>query len=471
MKWEMVIGLETHVELATETKVFCSCTTQFGGEPNTHCCPVCTGQPGAMPSLNRKAVEYTVMAGLALGCEISRVSKMDRKHYVYPDLPKAFQISQYDLPFCLGGGVTLSDGKRIQITRIHLEEDAGKLIHENGKVLIDYNRGGVPLIEIVSEPDLSSAQEAVEYLEKLQLILRTIGVSDCRMQEGSMRCDVNLSVREQGNPNLGTRTEVKNLNSFSSVLSAIDYEFKRQTALLEDGLTILQETLHFNPSTGETVNMRGKENADDYRYFREPDITAILLSPEDIDRLRARLPELPDSKIRRYVQEYGLSSQDAALLCKYKKVSDFFEAASEGTGNRKAAASFILTQMFSLISTEVDREVWETPIPPGHLRALILLLNENKLNRNLSKRVFAKMLETGEDPERVMLAEGISANAPVSVETLCKSAIKENQPAVNDYRNGKEKALQALIGHVMRASKGSADAEETKQTLIALLNE
>jgi aspartyl-tRNA(Asn)/glutamyl-tRNA(Gln) amidotransferase subunit B len=469
MKWEMVIGLETHVELATESKIFCSCTTKFGGEPNTHCCPICTGQPGTLPSLNRKAVEYAVLAGLALNCKINRISKMDRKHYVYPDLPKAFQISQYDLPLCLGGHVTLSSGKRINLNRIHLEEDAGKLIHENGKVLVDYNRGGVPLIEIVSEPDLSNAQEAVEYLEKLQLILRAIGVSDCRMQEGSMRCDVNISVREAGSPALGTKTEIKNLNSFSSVQAAIGYEFERQTAVLEEGGRILQKTLQFNTASGETVDMRDKENADDYRYFREPDITAILLTPEDIDALRERLPELPDARMKRYINEYGLTEHDAGLLCKYKRVSDFFEAALPGTASPKTAAAFILTQMFSLISTEVERENWETPIPPEYLRDLILLLDADKINRNLAKRIFAKMLEERKDHESIMKAEGISAEESISVDELCNKAIEQNPAAVDDYRKGKEKALQALIGSVMRQSKGRANADEAKNKLIDLL--
>lgn len=469
MKWEMVIGLETHVELATETKIFCSCAAQFGGEPNSHCCPVCTGQPGSLPSLNRKAVEFAVMAGLALDCRINEISKMDRKHYVYPDLPKAFQISQYDLPLCLGGHVALSGGKQIRITRVHLEEDAAKLIHEKGKVYIDYNRGGVPLIEIVSEPDLRSAQEAVEYLEKLQLILRTIGVSDCRMQEGSMRCDVNISVRETGSEKLGTKTEVKNLNSFTSVLAAIEYEFDRQAEILGKSGKIEQETLNFNTVTGETANMRSKENADDYRYFREPDITAILLRKEDIERLRTFLPELPEAKCNRYITDYELSLPDAALLCKYRNVSDFFEASVKGTGNPKTAASFILTQMFSLITTEVDREKWETPIPPEYLRGLILLINEGKITRNLAKRIFARMLEEGKNAETVMESEGISTEESVSVDELCKNAIDANPAAAEDYRKGKEKALQALIGSVMKQSRGRANADQTKEKLIELL--
>ncbi len=327
----------------------------------------------------------------------------------------------------------------------------------------------MPLIEIVSEPDLSNAQEAVEYLEKLQLILRAIGVSDCRMQEGSMRCDVNISVREAGSPALGTKTEIKNLNSFSSVQAAIGYEFERQTAVLEEGGRILQKTLQFNTASGETVDMRDKENADDYRYFREPDITAILLTPEDIDALRERLPELPDARMKRYINEYGLTEHDAGLLCKYKRVSDFFEAALPGTASPKTAAAFILTQMFSLISTEVERENWETPIPPEYLRDLILLLDADKINRNLAKRIFAKMLEERKDHESIMKAEGISAEESISVDELCNKAIEQNPAAVDDYRKGKEKALQALIGSVMRQSKGRANADEAKNKLIDLL--
>lgn len=469
MKWEMVIGLETHVELATESKIFCSCSTQFGGDPNTHCCPICTGQPGALPFLNRRAVEYAVMAGLSLNCDINRYSKMDRKHYVYPDLPRAFQVSQFDLPLCMHGHLELSDGKLINIARAHLEEDAGKLIHEGGKVLVDYNRAGVPLIEIVTEPDFRSAAQVVEYLEKLQGILRTIGISDCRMQEGSLRCDVNISVREEGSLQLGARTEIKNLNSFSSVQAAIEYEFDRQTGLLELGKPIFQETLSFDAVSGKTSNMRSKENADDYRYFREPDIPVIFLSEDNIEKLRRSIPELPEARINRYVSEYKLTEADAALLCKYKKIADFFDKASEGLKNPSVVASFILTQMFSKISTEVEREQWDSPIAPEFLRSLVLLLDEKKINHNLAKIIFSKMLEEGKDPKSILEAEGISTGESIALDELCKNAIDSNSRAVQDYKKGKQKALQALIGSVMRQSRGQADAEEARKILLELL--
>ena len=434
MKWEMVVGLETHVELATKSKIFCSCSTQFGGDPNSHCCPVCTGQPGALPFLNRQAVEYTVMAGLALNCEINRYSKMDRKHYVYPDLPKAFQVSQFDIPLCINGHLELSGGKMININRIQLEEDAGKLIHEGGKILVDYNRAGVPLIEIVTEPDFRSAEEVVEYLEKLQGILRTIGISDCRMQEGSLRCDVNISVREEGSSQLGTRAEIKNLNSFSFVQAAIEYEFDRQTGLLEAGKPVFQETLSFDSVSGKTLNMREKEDADDYRFFPDPDIPAIILSEEDIKRLRECIPELPEARIKRYVSEYRLPEADATLICKYKKVADFFDKASEGLKNPAVAASFILTQMFSKISTEVAREQWASPIPPEFLRDLVLLLEEKKINHNLAKNIFTKMLEEGKAPKSILEAEGISTDEVIDLDELCKSAVYTNPGAVEDYK-------------------------------------
>lgn len=469
MIWELIVGLETHVELATKSKIFCSCSTEFGGEPNSHCCPICTGHPGTLPSLNRRAVEYSVMAGLALNCDINKISKFDRKHYVYPDLPKAFQVSQYDVPLCLKGYIDLSNGRRINISHVHLEEDTGKMIHEDGKVLIDYNRAGVPLIEIVTGPDFRSTMEAVEYLEKLQSLLRTVGVSVCRMQEGSMRCDVNISVRELGSTHFGTRTEIKNLNSFTSIQAAIKSEFKRQVELLESNRPILQKTLSFNAATGETLNMRDKEDADNYRYFREPDMTSMLLDEENIIKLRENIPELPDSRIKRYVTDYGLPQEDAVLLCKYRKVSDFFDRATEGLKYPSVAASFILTQMFAFISTEPAREKWDTPIPPEYLRRLILLLEEGKINRNLSKVVFSKMLEKGKDPESIMESEGISTVDLVPVEELCQRAIDSHPNAVEDYINGKEKALQALIGSVMRQSKGRADGQETKESIIKLL--
>ena len=469
MKWEMVVGLETHIELSTKSKIFCSCSTQFGGEPNTHCCPVCTGQPGVLPWLNRQVVEYAVKAGLALNCSISRISKMDRKHYVYPDMTKAFQTSQYDVPLCVGGYVDLSNGRRINLTRIHIEEDAGKLIHEGGSVYIDYNRAGVPLIEIVTEPDFRSAEEAVEYLEKLQGIARTIGVSDCRMQEGSLRCDVNISVREAGSDSFGIRTEVKNLNSFSSVLTAIKYEFERQTDILESGGQVVQETLHFNPNSGETVNMRGKENADDYRYFREPDITTIVMTDEEIERIRSEIPELPDAKCARYVEQFGLTEADARLLSKYRRVSEFFEEAVEGLQNPKTAANMILTQMFSIVSTEVEREEWKVSITGRQLNELLTLMEKGKINRNIVKKVFPIMLESGRSAEEIIEQQGLGGGADIDLEALCRKIVDANPAAVADIKAGKSKALQSLVGAVMRETRGQADAKAAMDMFVKII--
>ena len=515
MKWEMVAGLETHVELSTKTKIFCACPTHFGGEPNSHCCPICTGQPGSLPLLNNSVVSYAAMAGLALGCHINNYSIMARKHYVYPDLPKAYQISQYDKPLCVGGAVEISGGRSIRITRIHIEEDAGKLIHTGDAVLIDYNRGGVPLIEIVSEPDFRNGTEAVEYLEKLQAILRAIGISDCRMQEGSLRCDVNISLRPEGCETLGTRTEIKNLNSFTSVAAAIEYEYMRQMKLLDIDGDIVQETRGWNADTGETTSRRSKEDANEYRYFPEPDIGEIYISDEEIRQLRHMLPELPDEKYERYVNKLGIPRADAKLLTKYGKVSEYFEsacmaatsgeathgeatqgeathgeathgeampeettrgeaiyrkAASEDTMREtsaipKTVASFMVMQMFAMITTEVQRENWSPKTTVSQLGALVRLLESGKLSRNIAKRVFAQMLETGSDAEAFITDDDTIEFSGETLAKLCSEVIKQNPKPVSDYRAGKEKAIKSLVGAVMRDSKGRADAIEAERIL------
>jgi aspartyl-tRNA(Asn)/glutamyl-tRNA(Gln) amidotransferase subunit B len=465
----MVIGLETHVELSTKTKIFCGCTTLFGGEPNTHCCPVCTGQPGSLPVLNKSVIEHAVTAGLALHCRINSRSVMARKHYVYPDLPKAYQISQYEQPLCEGGWVELSDGKRINLTRIHIEEDAAKLVHQGSAAFIDYNRGGVPLIEIVSEPDFRSAAEATEYLEKLQTILRAVGVSDCRMQEGSMRCDVNISLRPKGQDKFGVRAEVKNLNSFTSVNDAIAFEYERQEEILSSGGIIEQETRHFDAETGETRAQRGKENADDYRYFPEPDIVPVVFPDDVLKRLIESLPELPDRKLARYVSELGVPEADARMLTKYRKVAEYFEAASAAVESPKTVATFMVTQMFSLIPTEAEREHWSPPVTAGQLSELVMLLEGSKINRNQAKRIFAQMLDSGKPATEFITEADMASFDASSLTQFCLQAVAENPKSADDYRAGKEKAVKALIGAVMRASQGRANAIEAEELLKKII--
>ncbi|MDR3150000.1 MAG: Asp-tRNA(Asn)/Glu-tRNA(Gln) amidotransferase subunit GatB [Oscillospiraceae bacterium] len=469
-KYEIVIGLETHIELSTKSKLFCGCSAKFGGEPNTNVCPVCLGHPGALPALNRNAVEFTAMAGLALGCGIPGLSYMDRKHYFYPDLPKAFQTSQFHHPICIGGSVTLSDGRVMRLNHIHLEEDAGKLVHERGKTLVDYNRGGVPLMELVGEPDLRSAEDAVEYLEILQGIMRTIGVSDCRMQEGSMRCDVNISLHLPGTE-YGTRAEIKNLNSFVSVRQAIEFEAERQSDILEAGGSVRQETRGFDANTGETYSLRSKENSDDYRYFPEPDIIPIRLKPETVKELLARIPELPRARAERYIEQFGLSEKDAALISKYRRVAEYFDTAvtESATGNGKLAANLILSQMFAKISTETEREEWSPPVSANQLGELIALTDSGKINNNVAKRVLSAMWDSGKDAAVIIKEQGFDGPA-LDAEALCKAAIDANPTAAADFKAGKEKALQALIGYVMKESRGKAPADEVRATLARLLS-
>ncbi|MDR0936453.1 MAG: Asp-tRNA(Asn)/Glu-tRNA(Gln) amidotransferase subunit GatB [Oscillospiraceae bacterium] len=460
MKYEMVIGLETHIELSTNSKLFCSCKAKFGEEPNTNVCPVCLGHPGVLPSLNRAAVEYTVQAGLSVGCDIAPLSKMDRKHYFYPDLPKAWQTSQLYAPLCIGGRVELASGRVIRMNHIHLEEDAGKLIHERGRIYIDYNRGGVPLMELVSEPDLRSADEAVEYLEILQGIMRNIGVSDCRMQEGSMRCDVNISLRPEGAEKLGIRAEIKNLNSFTAVRAAIACEYERQADILDGGGIVVQETRGFDGKT--TSSLRDKENSDDYRYFPEPDIIPVALTNADVERLTAKLPELPRVREARYIADLGISPKDAAQLSKYRRVAEFFEA---GGGN-KTAANLILTQMFSRVSTEVERELWDVPFPAAALKELIALIDSGKLARNNAKTVLGIMLETGEAAEAIANREGLlSTGEAIDLAAAIAEAIAANPGAVSDYKAGKTKAAQAIIGAVMKSTKGKAKPDELREAV------
>ncbi len=469
MKYELVAGFETHVELATNTKIFCSCTTQFGGEPNTHCCPICIGLPGTLPKLNKRVVEYAIRAGLATNCEIAEISKMDRKNYCYPDLPKAYQISQYDMPLCNHGYIQLSNGRKIRILRIHIEEDAGKLVHSRGSTMVDYNRGGVPLIEIVTEPDFRSVDEAKEYVEKLQLIMRYIGVSDCKMQEGSMRCDVNISVRPEGSEKLGTRTEIKNMNSISFIAKAMEYEYNRQVDLIESGEKVIQETLRYDDVSNTTSSMRGKEDANDYRYFRDPDLVTIHVPKEEVEKIRESLPELPAAKLDRYVEELGLPEKDAQLLVKYRKVAEYFERAIEDTKTPKTAANFIIGQIFRTVENESEKEKFDIKVSAESLNELIKLLDSGKIRMNMAKSTLDKMLETGKKPSELISDSDMAGLSEDIVNDLCRQAIEANPNAVNDYKNGKEKAIKALVGFVMKNSRGKADAVAAEEKIKSMI--
>ena len=471
MKYDLVVGLETHVELSTKTKIFCNCANKFGSEPNTNCCPICIGLPGTLPKLNREVVNFAIKAALALNCEVNLVSKMDRKNYVYPDLSKAYQISQFYEPICKNGYIELDSGKKIRINHIHMEEDAGKLVHKGGDVYVDYNRGGVPLLEIVTEPDISSSEEAREYVEKLQMIMRYIGVSDCKMQEGSMRCDVNVSVKPEGSEKLGTRTEIKNMNSITFMTKAIDYERERHIELIENGGKVEQQTLRYVEATNSTESMRSKEDAQDYRYFRDPDLIDIVLTKEQVDEIRNSLPELPDVRFKKYVNEFGIAEKDAVLLVKYKNVSDYFESAIKGLKNAKTVSNFIIGQIFRSLETEAEKEAFEILTAPSQMNELASLIESGKLNMNLAKKALAKMLESGKPVTEFVSEKDMHGISPEEMKKMCEEAIKSNENAVKDYLSGKEKALKALLGSVMKQTRGRGNAQEIEAMLKSMITE
>ena len=475
MNYEIVMGLEVHVELSTKTKIFCSCTTEFGGEPNTHCCEICTGQPGVLPMLNRQVVEYSMRAGLATGCEITKYNKFDRKNYFYPDLPKAYQISQLYLPICQNGGieVTTEDGEKkiIGIKEIHMEEDAGKLIHDPWEdcSLVDYNRCGVPLIEIVSQPDFRSAHEVVCYLEKLKAILQFIGVSDCKMQEGSLRADINLSVRPVGQKEFGTRTEMKNMNSFKAIARAIEGESRRQIELLEEGKTVNQETRRWDDNKGASYAMRSKENAQDYKYFPEPDLAPIKISDEHIEEVRRSLPELPEQKKARYISEYSLPEYDTGIITSSKYLVDLFETTVKVCGNAKEAANWIMGDIMKLLN-DTGKEPEEMDFTPEYLGQTILLVQKGVVNRNTGKKVLAAVFKENVDPQKYVKENGLEV---VTDDGAVRKAIEEviaaNEKSVNEYKSGKEKALQYLVGQSMRALRGKANPQMVTSILLELL--
>lgn len=470
--FEMVIGLEVHVELKTESKIFCGCPTAFGAPPNTQCCPVCTGMPGALPVLNQKAVEYAVKAGIATNCTIARYSKMDRKNYFYPDLPKAYQISQYDLPLCERGHLDIeTDGgpRRVGITRIHLEEDAGKLVHVEGEgTLIDCNRCGVPLIEIVSEPDIRSAEEARAYLQKLRAVILYTGISDCKMNEGSLRCDVNLSIRKKGEKKLGTRTEMKNLNSFQFIVKAIEYEYRRQVEAVEAGEAIVQETRRYDEKTGKTFSMRRKEDANDYRYFPDPDLTPIEVSEALLQKLKSEIPVLPDERKKDYVRRYGLSPYAAEQLTLVRKTADYFERCAKETAYKKLAANLILSDILRLLPAEETK----IAVSPSHLAAVAEMLGDGEINSGTAKKLVASLWEEDFDPREYVKLHGLlQISDEETLKPLVLEVIREQPRSVQSYKEGKSAALQALVGQMMKKTGGRSNPVKVRQLLLSLLSE
>ena len=474
--YEVVIGLEVHAELSTKTKIFCSCPTEFGGEANTHCCPVCMGLPGTLPVLNEKVVEYAVRAGLATGCEIEKNSKNDRKNYFYPDTPKAYQISQYDKPLCKNGKIEIEnengEKKVIGITRIHIEDDAGKLNHDEfgGGSLIDLNRAGVPLIEIVSEPDMRSSVEAENYLRKLKSILEYIEVSDCKMQEGSLRADVNVSVRKKGETKFGTRTEMKNMNSFRSIVRGIEYEVGRQIEVIENGGKVIQETLRWDDVSGKTFSMRDKEDAQDYRYFPDPDLAAIRLSDEYIEKVRQSLPELPESRRTRYLEEFGLSERDAKLLTASKHLSNLFENTTSICENAKATCNWILSDI-SRILNEKEMEASQIPFTPEHLAELITLIEKGTISSAIAKKVVEELFENPIKPTKIIEEKGwIQISDEGAIKEVVMQILEANPASVADYKAGKDRAIGFLVGQAMKQTKGKANPQMLNKMFIEEIN-
>lgn len=469
--YEVIIGLEVHAELSTKTKIYCNCNTEFGADPNTQCCPICTGMPGTLPVLNEKVVEYAIKAGLATNCEIAKFSKQDRKNYFYPDLPKAFQTSQYDLPLCENGhlDIHVTEGKkRIGITRIHIEEDAGKLIHDayTGDTLIDMNRCAVPLIEIVSEPDIRNAEEAVVYMQTLKSILEYLEVCDCKMQEGSLRCDVNLSVRPRGQKEFGTRTETKNLNSFKSIQRSIEFETKRQIEEIEAGGKIYQETRRFDDVKGIGYAMRTKEDAHDYRYFPEPDLAPIILSEEYVENIRNNLPEMPHVRKERYIKEYELSEYDAEQLTNSKYVAHFFEDCVSICNNPKAVANWIMSD-FTKMLNEKEIEITDSKVTPEGLAKLIQLLDKATISSAIAKKIFPEMFETGEDAEKIMKEKGlVQITDEGAINEIVIKVIEANPQSVADYKAGKDKAIGFLVGKIMQETRGKANPQIVNKLLV-----
>ncbi len=470
MKYETVIGLEVHAELATKSKIFCGCPTEFGAPANTHTCPICLGHPGVLPVLNQKAVEYAIKASLALNCEIGEVSKFDRKNYFYPDLPKAYQISQYDQPIGLNGWIDIEvngETKRIGITRLHLEEDAGKLIHSElgDSTLADYNRVGVPLVEIVSEPDIRTPEEARAYLEKLKSILQYCEVSDVKMEQGSLRCDANISLRPFGQQEFGTRAELKNMNSFRNVQRGLEYEQQRQAEILDNGGTIVQETRRWDDANARTLSMRGKEEAHDYRYFPDPDLIKLKISREWVSEIRSTIPELPDARQARYIQEYGLPSYDAGVLTASKEISDFFQQAVAAGADAKLVSNWMMSDVMGYLNAE-QIELKDVKMTAVGLGEMVKLIEKGTISTKIAKTVFKEMLETGKEPSKIVEEKGlVQISDEGAILKIVQEAIANNPQSVEDYRAGKTQAVGFLVGQVMKASKGKANPGMVNQML------
>lgn len=476
MEWEIVMGLEVHTELATKTKIFCGCSTEFGGEPNTHVCEICSGMPGTLPLLNKRVVEFAIRTGVATNCTITQNNKFDRKNYFYPDLPKAYQISQLYLPICRNGYIEVNtkDGKKkkIGIHEIHMEEDAGKLIHDEFEdcTLVDYNRCGVPLLEIVSEPDFRSAEEVIDYLSKLRAILQYTGVSDCKMQEGSLRADVNLSVRPKGQAEFGTRTEMKNLNSFHAIERAIAYEAQRQIELLEDGEKVVQETRRWDDNKGYSYAMRSKEDAQDYKYFPEPDLPPIEISDEQIEEIKSTMPELPEEKRERYLNELGLPEYDTGIITGDIALVKFFESTLEKCDSPKDVANWIMGEVMKLLNDSATLTE-NNPLKPEALAAVINMVKSNKINRGTGKKVLEKVFTDGVDPEKYVEENNLAQVTDLSaLRPIIEQVIAENEKSVSEYKAGKTQAMGYIMGQAMRALKGKAPAQEVQKILKDILD-
>ncbi|WCF09461.1 Asp-tRNA(Asn)/Glu-tRNA(Gln) amidotransferase subunit GatB [Paenibacillus thiaminolyticus] len=474
-RYETVIGLEVHVELRTESKIFCGCSTAFGAPPNTHTCPICLGHPGVLPVLNRQAVEYAMKAAMALNCEIASVSKFDRKNYFYPDSPKAYQISQYDQPIGKNGWIDIEIGgetKRIRIDRLHLEEDAGKLTHVDGGYasLVDFNRVGTPLVEIVSEADLRSPEEAKAYLEKLKAIMQYCEVSDVKMEEGSLRCDANISLRPYGQEEFGTKAELKNMNSFRGVQRGLEYEEERQADILDEGGQVVQETRRWDEAQGRTLSMRSKEEAHDYRYFPDPDLVTVVIDDEWKERIRATIPELPDARKARYAAAYGLSGYDAEVITSSKKLADLFEDSLQYTKDAKAVANWIMGDLLAFLNAG-GLEIEAVKLDGQGLGEMIGLIEKGTISTKIAKTVFKEMLESGKPPQAIVEEQGlVQISDEGAILAVVQQIIASNPQSVEDYKAGKQKAIGFLVGQVMKETKGKANPGLVNQLLVQCLN-